>query len=204
MVDRMLIHGRWCIAVGNPASRRRSCVPHVLATSRGLAAVRVFPLPLRAARPFRAPMSSPPCLLRCPARLLCCRHWRSCRGWSRCVRPLMSRRCTEPQRCHVCAVMHRRRLMRSPQPRQRFFAAAAVAFSPPPGSLVLRVGESVSPRCAPLPPPCCLPAVARCHLRCCPVRCSCSRRWGSWRSRPDVCRRRSTACWRTGAAEASS
>jgi len=62
------------------------------------------------ARPW-SPMPSPPCLLRCPARLPCCRHWRFCRGWSRCVRPLESRRCAVCQWGHACAVMRRPRHM---------------------------------------------------------------------------------------------
>jgi hypothetical protein len=64
-------------------------------------------------------------------------------------------------------------------------AASAGALHPPPGHVMLSGGEGVPPRDAhaPLPPPCGLPAVARCHLRRCPARCSCCRRWrpcGGW------------------------
>jgi hypothetical protein len=89
--------------------------------------------------PLWSPMPSPPCLLRCPAQLLCCRRWRSCRVWSRCIRPFVSRRCAACQCCHAFAVMRRLRLMCA-----RHLPAAA-ADAVPPGSLMSRVGEGVLP-----------------------------------------------------------
>jgi len=60
-----------------------------------------------------SPMSSPPCLLRCLARLLCCRRWRSCRGWSRCVRPF----CIPPLCCMSVLPRVRRDAQASPDVR---------------------------------------------------------------------------------------
>jgi hypothetical protein len=57
------------VKVPAPAPIGESCAP-----------VRVLAPPCCA--PRWSSLSSPPCLLRCPARLPCCRRWRSCRDWS--------------------------------------------------------------------------------------------------------------------------